>query len=131
MLPATHRGLSGVEYSSAALRAMAMAARFSSRDPVAEAVLGQDRGEGPEGVGLHHVAAHLVERPVDLVHGVGPGHHQQFVAPLELGAAEVLGGQLLQLQVGPHGAVEHDHALARGLEVARFECAAAAIALQR
>ena len=31
MLPATHRGLSGVEKSSAALRAMAMAARFSSR----------------------------------------------------------------------------------------------------
>ncbi len=89
-------------------------------DPVALAVLGQYRGEGAEGVGLDHVAAHLVERAVDPFDGVGSGHDQEFVAPLQIGTPEVLGGQLLHLEVGPHGAVEHDDALVGGLEVARF-----------
>ena len=84
-------------------------------DPVALAVLGQDRGEGSEGVGLHHVAADLEERPVDPVDGVGPGDHQQLVAPLEVRAAEVVGGEVHQLEVGAHGAVEDDHPLGGGL----------------
>ena len=89
-------------------------------DPVTQAVLGEHRGEGAEGVGLHDVAAHLVERSVDLLDGVGPGHDQQLVAPFELRSAEVLGSELLDLQVGSHGPVEHDDPFACGLEVARF-----------
>ena len=84
-------------------------------DPVGLAVLGQHRGEGAEGVGLDHIAPDLEERPVDPVDDVGPAHHQQLVAPLELGTAEVVGGQLGQLEVGAHGAVEDDHPLGDGL----------------
>ena len=87
---------------------------------VAQAVLGQDGPEGAEGVGLDHVAADLVEGAVDLVDGVGTGHHQQLVAALQVRPTEVVGRELLQLQVRPHGAVEDDDALACGLEIARF-----------
>ena len=83
-------------------------------------VLGEHWGEGAEGVGLDHVAADLVEGPVDLLDRVGSGDHQELVAALEVGAAEVVGGQLSQLQVGPHGAVEDDDPFGDGLEVARF-----------
>ena len=38
---------------------------------------------------------------------------QDLVAALQLGAAEVVGRQLLELQVGPGGAVEDDHPLAQ------------------
>ena len=89
-------------------------------DPVALAVLGEHRSERTEGVGLDDIAADFVEGPVDLLDGVGPGSHQQLVAPFEVGAAEVVSGQFGHLEVGPHGAVEDDDALGDGLEIARF-----------
>ena len=55
---------------------------------------------------------------MDLRDHVGAGHDQQLVAALELGAAEVVGSEAEQLQVGAHGAVEDDHALAQRLQVA-------------
>ena len=54
---------------------------------------------------------------MDPVHGVGPGDHQELVTALELGAPEVVGGELGQLEVGTHGAVEDDHPLGGGAEV--------------
>ncbi len=89
-------------------------------DPVLLAVLGQDRCECAEGVGLDDVTAHLEERAVDARNDVGAGHHQQLVAPFEVGATEVIGGQPGQLQVGPHGAVEDHDAFGDCPEVARF-----------
>ncbi len=52
-----------------------------------------------------------------LGHQVGPGVDQYLVAPLELGAAEVVRPQAEQLQVGAHGAVEDDGALPQRLQV--------------
>ncbi len=89
-------------------------------DPVALAVFGEHRGEGTERVGLDHVAADLVEGPVYLFDHVGTGDHEDLVAPFEVRAPEIVGGQIGQLEIGPHGAVEYDDALGDGLEVARF-----------
>ncbi len=88
-------------------------------DPVGLAVLGEHRGERAEGVGLDDVATHLEERPVDPLDHVGPSDDEELVAPFELGAAEVVGTEIGQLQVGPHGAVEDHDALGRRLSVAR------------
>ena len=64
---------SGVEKSSAAARARCGRGQVELADPVGLPVLGQHRGEGPEGVGLDHVAADLEERPVDPVDDVRAG----------------------------------------------------------
>ena len=117
MLPATQRGRSGVEKSSAAPRARGGGGQVELPHPVGLPVLGQYRCERPEGVGLDDVASHLEERPVDPVHDVGPGHNQQLVAPLEVRSPEVVGGQAGQLQVGAHGAVEDHHTVGDRLQV--------------
>ena len=44
---------------------------------------------------------------------VGPREDQVLVAALELGAAEVLGGEVLRLEPRAHRAVEDEDALAR------------------
>ena len=84
---------------------------------VGQPVLGQHHRGRAEGVGLDHVAADLEEGAVHLGHQVGAGLDQALVAPLELGAAEVVGTEAEQLQVRPHGAVEDDDALAQRLQV--------------
>ena len=48
---------------------------------------------------------------------VGPGGDEHLVAALEGGAAEVVGSQVAQLQVGPDGSVEHHHPLAHRFQV--------------
>ena len=78
---------------------------------IGQPVLGQDDRGGAEGVGLDHVAADLVEGAVHLRHDVGPGLHEPLVAPLEVRPAEVVRAEPQHLQVGPHGAVEDEHAL--------------------
>ncbi len=87
--------------------------------PMRQPVLGQhDRG-GAEGVGLGHVATNLVEGAVHLGHQVGPGLHQDLVAPLQVVAPEVVRAEPEQLEVGPHGSVEDQHALVERTQVAR------------
>ena len=86
---------------------------------VGQPVLGEDDRGRAEGVGLDDVAADLVEGAVHLGHDVGPGLDEPFVAPLEVGPAEVVGAEAEQLQVRPHGAVEDDHPLAQRLQVRR------------
>ena len=54
---------------------------------------------------------------MDLGHQVRTRLDEPFVAPLELGAAEVVGAETEQLQVRPHGTVEDDDALAQRLKV--------------
>ena len=86
-------------------------------DAVLEAVLGQDDPEGPEGVGLDHVAADVEEGPVDGLHHVGPVQDHGLAAALEGGPAVVLGAQVGELQAGAHGAVEDHDPGPGGLEV--------------
>ncbi len=84
--------------------------------PRGDAVLRQGDGEGPEGVGLHHVAAHLEERGVQLGHHVGAGDGQDLIATLQRRPAEVVGAEVTQLEVGAGGPVENDDALAHRLQ---------------
>ena len=86
---------------------------------VGQPVLGHDDRGRAEGIGLDHVAAHLVEGAVHLGHQVRPCLDQPFVAAFEVGSAEVVGAQAEQLQVRPHGPVEDDHSLAQCLQVRR------------
>ncbi len=48
---------------------------------------------------------------------VGAGQDDGFVAPFELGAAEVVGAEVGELQARAHGAVEDDDPVPGGLEV--------------
>src|SRR5439155_1270355 len=63
------------------------------------------------------VGADVEERPVQVGDNVRPGVDQDLVAPLEGGATEVVRRQVARLQGGACGAVVHDDALARGLEI--------------
>ena len=57
------------------------------------------------------------KRPVQVGDHVGPGVDQDLVAALEGGAAEIVGPEVAQLQVGAGGAVEDDHPLPHRVEV--------------
>ena len=57
-------------------------------------------------------------RGVQLADHVGPGEHEHLVAALEVGAPEVVGGEVPGLDARAEGAVEDDHALGRGVEIA-------------
>ena len=56
------------------------------------------------------------ERVVELADHVGAGEDEDLVAALEVGAAEVVGGEVGALQPGAEGAVEHEDALAQRVE---------------
>ena len=84
-------------------------------DLVFQAVLGQHDVGGAEGVGLDDVGPRLQVGAVDLRDDIGPGQDQVFVAPLELGAAEIVGGEVALLELGPHGAVDDEDAFGKGL----------------
>ena len=47
---------------------------------------------------------------MDLFDGVGPGYEQVFVAAFEAWPTEIVERQVLDLEVGPHRAVEDDDA---------------------
>ena len=117
MEPATQRGRSGVENSSATERASSAARLVELTRLVGQSVLGQDDRRRAERVGLDDVTTHLVEAPVHLGHQIGPGLHQPLVASLELRSAEVVGTKAEQLQVRTHGAVEDDDAVPQCLQV--------------
>ena len=83
---------------------------------VGDAVLGEHEAEGAEGGGLDRVDADLEVLGVHLRDEVGPGEHEVLVAALEGGAAEVVGAEVLVLDPGAEGAVEHEHALVERVE---------------
>ncbi len=60
---------------------------------VADAVLTERDGERSEGVGLDHVDPGGEEGTMEVLDDVGAGDVEQLVAPLEGGAAEVVGGR--------------------------------------
>ncbi len=82
-----------------------------------DAVLGQHHRERAEGVGLDDVHSDVEERAVQGLDGVGPGDGQNLVAALERGPPEVVGREVLELQVGPGRPVVDEHALGEGREV--------------
>ncbi len=84
--------------------------------PVGEVVLGEGDGEGAEGVGLHHVAAHVEVGGVELADGVGPGDHEELVAALQVRATEVVGGEVEALEEGPRRPVVDDDAFVHEIE---------------
>src|SRR5207253_2339826 len=75
---------------------------------------------GLEGVGLDHVGPGLEVRDVDLLHHVGAGEAQVVVAALPALAPEIVGAEPPRLDLGAHGAVVHQHALAKGGEKTAF-----------
>ena len=83
---------------------------------IGDAVLAEGDGERTERVGLDDLAAHLEIGGVELADDVGAGHGEQFVAALEVLAAEVVGGETAELDAGTHAAVEDHDALARCIE---------------
>jgi hypothetical protein len=56
---------------------------------------------------------------VDLRDEIGTGLDEDLVAALEFGPSEVVGTEPEDLQVGAHGAVENDDALAQCLQIRR------------
>ena len=119
MEPQTKRGLSGVEWRAQAARAMRGGQAVELEGLVGEAVLGEHQRRAAEGVGLDDVAAGGEVALVDAVDHVGAGGAEVFVAPLELGAAEVVGGQGDALERGAGGAVEHEDARVEGRQQER------------
>ena len=87
--------------------------------PIGQPVLGEDDGERAERVGLDHVDADVEERTVEPLDRVRFRDDEDLVAALELRAAEVVGRQLLELEVRPGRAVEDDHPLAQRGQVGR------------
>ena len=109
--PATKRGEPGDAYSSATRRASDAAASAISRARSARPYSAEDDREPAEGVGLDDVDAHVEEGPVQALDEVGPVQRQHLVAPFEGGAAEVVGVQVHQLEVGSGGPVEDEDPL--------------------
>ncbi len=64
-------------------------------------------GEGPEGVGLHDVGSGLEVLAVHPAYQLRSRVHQDVGTALELRATEVILGEVLFLQPGARGAVEH------------------------
>ena len=76
-----------------------------------QAELRQHDAGGAEGVRLDDVGAGVQKAVVNLRDDLRAGQHQMFVAAVVLGAAEVLGAEILGLDGRPHRAVEQQHAL--------------------
>ena len=83
-------------------------------DPIADPPFGESAGRGLEGARLDDVAADGEKRLVDAADDVGPRQHEIVVTALERLAAEIRGGEVVALDVGPHGAVVDEHAIERG-----------------
>ena len=76
-----------------------------------EAVLREDEGRAAEGVGLHDVGPRLEVGVVHRADHVGPGEDEGLVASLQVGAAEVLGGEALGLEEDARAPVQDRDAL--------------------
>ncbi len=84
-----------------------------------DVVLGQDDRERPEGGRLDRVDADGEELVVHLADEVGAGEDEVLVAPLEGGAAEVVGAEIVVLGPGAERAVEDEDAVAESVEEGR------------
>ena len=85
---------------------------------IGDPVLTEGDGEGAERVGLDDLAADLEIRGVELSDDIGSGDGEQFVAPLEVVTAEILGGEPALLDTGAHATVEDHDSAARCVEEA-------------
>ena len=56
---------------------------------------------------------------MDRLDHIRAGQHEVIVAPLERFSAEVIGREVVALDVRAHRAVEYQHAVVEGVEVAR------------
>jgi hypothetical protein len=79
--------------------------------PLADPVFVEDDGERSKGVGLDDVDPFVQKRAVKSLDSVGAGDHQDLVAALEVRAAEVVGREILNLEICPRGAVVDEHSL--------------------
>ena len=84
---------------------------------VREPVLAEGHAERSERVGLDHVGTGGEVLGVQPPDHVGSGLDQDLVAALQVGTAEVIGGEALLLEPGAGAAVEDDHALVEGTQV--------------
>ncbi len=78
---------------------------------VREAILGEHQSGAAKSIGLDHIRPSFQVSAMDAEHHIRPGAHEVFIAPFERRPAEVLGGQPLLLQHGPHGPVEDEYTL--------------------
>ena len=115
--PATKRGWSGVAYLSHAARASRAAATLMLADLVAEPPLREPARRRLEGARLDDVAADREERLVDRLDDVGAREDEVVVAALERLAAEVVGREVVALDVRAHRAVVDEDALGEGVEI--------------
>ena len=86
--------------------------------PLGDGVLAEWHGEGAEAVGLDDVGPGAEERLVQVGDDVGAGDRQDVGAALELGPAEIVGGETELLQVGAGRAVIDDDPLVDEVEEA-------------
>jgi len=87
------------------------------RNLVRKIVLAQHHPGGSKGVGFDDIAADRQKTGVDLSNDIGTAQDQNFVAALL--TPEIIRTEIAILDVGAHGAVINDHALANGLEKIR------------
>ena len=86
--------------------------RFLSDPP-----FGESAGRGLEGAGLDDVAPDGEEGLVDAADDVRAGQDQVVIAPFQRLPAEIIGGEVVALNVGPHGAVEDQDVVREGFEI--------------
>ena len=83
-------------------------------DLLHQAVFGQHDVRGAEAVGLDDIGPGLQVGAVNVRDDVGAGQDQLLIAPLVLGPAEVVGGEVAFLELGSHGAVDDEDAVFKG-----------------
>jgi len=69
-----------------------------------------------EGARLDDVAAHGEKRLVNSLNDVGTREHEVIVAPLQRFSTEIIGGEMMSLDVRAHRAVEHEDLFAERVE---------------
>ena len=87
-------------------------------DSVLQTVFFHGDAVGTEGVRFEHIHADFEERAVDFLHGFGIRDDKVVVTSVVSLAAEMFRSQVLYLQAGAHRAIEDEHFLFEGVEVA-------------
>ena len=102
-----------MERASASFRASCGGNAADFECLVGQPVFSQHDGSAAEGVRLDDVRASFEIFAVDAGNNVGAREYQILVAAFQVRAAEILGGQILLLQHGAHGAIQDEDALAQ------------------
>ena len=117
MEPMTKRGRSGGRVRRTRLPGRSAARPLVDLERlVRDLVLVEHEREGAERCGLDRVDARIEELGVHLADQVGPGEHEVLVATFERESAEIVGAEVVALHPGAERTVEHEHALAQGIE---------------